>query len=60
MKPELIVMLTYNDQTVENAVELFNELKDLTATYWGFKDVGLDREKMKALVQAMRAAGKLK
>lgn len=58
MKPELIVMLTYNDQTVENALELFNELKDLPVTYWGFKDVGLDREKMKALVQAMRAEGK--
>ena len=58
MKPELIVMLTYNDRTVENALELFNELKDLSATYWGFKDVGLDREKMKALVQAMRVTGK--
>ena len=26
MKPELIVMLTYNDKTVENALELFEEM----------------------------------
>ena len=32
MKPELIVMLTYNDKTVENAYELFNEMKDTPVT----------------------------
>jgi hypothetical protein len=58
VKPELIVMLTHNDRTVENAIELFDELKDFPVTYWGLKDVGLHKEKKKFLVQAMRAAGK--
>jgi hypothetical protein len=58
MKPELIVMLTYNDQTVANSQELFAELKDLPVTLWGFKDVGLPPEQMKTLVNSMKDAGK--
>ena len=58
MKPELIVMLTYNDKTVENALELFNEMKDTPVTHWGFKDVGLPPEDMKKAVDSMNAAGK--
>jgi hypothetical protein len=58
MKPELIVMLTYNDETVKNAYALFDELKDTPVTHWGFKDVGLPPDEMKRLVQAMKAAGK--
>ena len=51
-------MLTYNDKTVENALELFNEMKDTPVTHWGFKDVGLPAEKMKEVVQSMNTAGK--
>ena len=58
MKPELIVMLTYNDQTVANSQELFAELKELPVTHWGFKDVGLPPEQMKTLVGSMKDAGK--
>jgi hypothetical protein len=58
MKPELIVMLTYNDKTVENALELFNSMKDTPVTHWGFKDVGLPPEDMKKVVDSMNAAGK--
>ena len=58
MKPELIVMLTHHDMTVKNALELFEECKDLPVKHWGFKDVGLPTEKMKALVRRMRQAGK--
>ncbi len=58
MKPELIVMLTYNDKTVENALELFNQMKDTPVTHWGFKDVGLPPEDMKKVVDSMNAAGK--
>ena len=32
MKPEFILMLTYNDQTVEKAIELFEECKDTPVT----------------------------
>jgi hypothetical protein len=58
MKPELIVMLTYNDKTVENALDLFSQMKDTPVTHWGFKDVGLPREEMKKVVDRMNAAGK--
>ncbi len=58
MKPELIVMLTYNDKTVENAYELFNEMRDTPVTHWGFKDVGLAPDEMKKVVDSMNAAGK--
>lgn len=58
MKPELIVMLTYNDQTVENALELFNQMQDAPVSHWGFKDVGLPPAEMKKVVDSMNAAGK--
>src|SRR4030095_3174593 len=57
-KPELIVMLTHHDQTVHNALELFEGLKDCPITHWGFKDVGLAPTEMQAVVTAMKAAGK--
>ncbi len=57
-KPELIVMLTHHDQTVHNALELFEALKDCPITHWGFKDVGLAPDAMQAVVRAMQAAGK--
>ena len=58
MKPELIVMLTHNDQTVANARALFEGLRDIPVTHWGFKDVGLPPDEMKELVQLMKDAGK--
>jgi len=58
MNSNLIVMLTYNDVTVENAPDLFEESKDLPVEFWGFKDIGLDKEQMKQLVSRMKAVGK--
>jgi len=58
MKPELIVMLTYNDKTVKNALELFDEMKDTPVTHWGFKDVGRTPDEMKEVVESMNAEGK--
>ena len=58
MKPVFILMLTYNDQTVQNALQLFQECKDTPVTHWGFKDVGLPVPEMKQLVQEMKKAGK--
>lgn len=57
-KPEFILMLTYNDQTVKNAFALFQECKDTPVCHWGFKDVGLPTSEMKHLVRAMKDAGK--
>ena len=58
MKSNIIVMLTHNDMTVKNALEVFESCKDLPVEYWGFKDVGLEPEKMKELIDAMKKAGK--
>jgi hypothetical protein len=58
MKPEFILMLTYNDSTVQDALRIFRECKDTPVAHWGFKDVGLPPEEMKALVREMKAAGK--
>jgi hypothetical protein len=58
MKPEFILMLTYNDTTVKDALKIFRECKETPVTHWGFKDVGLPPEEMKALVREMRDAGK--
>jgi len=55
---ELIVMLTHNDETVQNAKETFLSCKDLPVKFWGFKNVGLPVLRMKDLVDTMRDAGK--
>ena len=59
MNPELIVMLTHHDQTVGNALEIFRSVADLPITNWGFKDVGLPPEEIKALVREIKNAGKI-
>ena len=58
MNAKLIVMLTLNDVTADNAVEVFNECKDLPVMDWGFKNVGLNEEKRAYLAQIMKEAGK--
>jgi hypothetical protein len=57
-KPELIVMLTHHDQTVLDALELFERAKEYPITHWGFKDVGLPASEMQSVVTAMKDAGK--
>ena len=59
IKPELIVMLTHHDQTVQNSLELFQRTKDYPIKHWGFKDVGLPPEEMQKIVNAMKDAGKI-
>ena len=56
--PNLIVMLTYNDRTVENAYEIFEKCKDSKAEYWGFKEEGLQLDEMKKLFSYMNECGK--
>ena len=57
-KPELIVMLTYNDITVSNAYEIFEQCKNSKAKYWGFKEEGLPLDEMKRLYSYMKSCGK--
>ncbi|HIT44550.1 MAG TPA: hypothetical protein IAC28_00455 [Candidatus Aphodovivens excrementavium] len=56
--PELIVMLTHNDLTVENAREVFESCKNSKAHYWGFKEEPLPLEQMKELYHLMKGCGK--
>ena len=58
VKPELIVMLTHHDQTVPQALELFESTRDFPITHWGFKDVGLPPKEMQRIAEAMKNAGK--
>ncbi|MBC8537212.1 hypothetical protein [Feifania hominis] len=53
-----VAMLTRNDITVPNAMEVVRENSHAKAEYWGFKDVGVTFEQGEALIQAMQAAGK--
>lgn len=57
-KKNLIVMLTWNDVTVENAKEVFMKAKNAKAKHWGFKVDGTTPESMRELVQIMKDAGK--
>lgn len=57
-KPELIVMLTHNDQTVKNAQEIFDESKNSLAKIWGLKEEGLPLLQMKHLFANIKACGK--
>ncbi len=56
--PQLVVMLTHHDYTVENAEEIFEEGKDSLAKMWGMKEYPLSPERMKTLYGKMKGAGK--
>ena len=56
--PQLIVMLTYNDMTVENAYEVFESCKDTDAMFFGMKEEPLPPEEMKKLYARMKECGK--
>jgi hypothetical protein len=59
MAPKLVTMLTNNDETVKDAKEIFLECADLDCEYWGFKDIGLEQQAMKDLVQEMKKKKKI-
>jgi len=55
--PEFIFMLTRNDVTVEDAFEVYDEVRDAGLRYIGFKDVGLPFDRLKALTETMHEGG---
>lgn len=55
---KLIVMLTHNDHTVKNAKEVFENCKNSSAEFWGFKEEGIPHSEMKELFSAMKKCGK--
>jgi len=58
INPELIVMLTWHDYTVENAAAVFEQCKDSKAKFWGFKEHPLPIKEMKNLYSRMKDCGK--
>ena len=57
MVPKLILMFTQNDMTVPDAIEYFEQVKDLPVDFFGFKELGLSPEKMKILNDKIHKAG---
>lgn len=55
--PEFIFMLTHEDVTVENALEVYDEVRDTDLRYVGFKDVGPSFERLKELADAIHEGG---
>lgn len=55
--PEFIFMLTHNDSTVENALEVLEQVKDTGLRHIGFKDVGATAARQRELADAAHAAG---
>lgn len=51
-------MLTYNDITVKNALEVYEEIRNTRVKFVGFKDIGLPPEQLKKLVGMMREDGR--
>jgi len=55
---ELIVMLTHNDRTIENAHKIFEQCKNSEAKFWGLKEKGLPLKQMTNLYNHMKECGK--
>jgi len=51
-------MLTHNDVTIKDAYDVFMSSWDLDVRNWGFKNIGLDKNEMHGLANAMKAKGK--
>jgi len=58
MSPNLIVMLTHHDKNVPHALDVFEECKDCSVAYWGFKDQGLPVGHIKRLADTIKRARK--
>jgi hypothetical protein len=55
---EFIFMLTRNDQTVSDAHQVYDTLRDTGLRYVGFKDIGLPPSELRQLAATMRADGR--
>ena len=55
---EFILMLTYNDATIPNALDAYTEVRDAALQYVGFKDVGQPVAYLRELADAIHADGR--
>jgi tryptophan synthase alpha subunit len=53
-----IFMLTKNDQTVANAMDVYRSIRDTSVQFVGFKDIGLPFDELIALAREMKRDGK--
>ena len=56
MLPDFIFMLTRNDKTINNALEVVEQAIDAGATHIGFKDIGISFSKLTALSKVLQQA----
>lgn len=54
---EFIFMLTRGDATVDDALDVYAQVQDLSLRYVGFKDVGVPFDRLRGLADAIRAGG---
>lgn len=57
--PNLIVMLTHNDKTIDNAIDVFEQCKDSQAKYFGIKDGSLSLSEMQKIYAYMKEHNKI-
>jgi hypothetical protein len=55
---EFVFMLTHHDRTVANALEVWRAVEGTSVRYAGFKDIGIDDEARKRLVDAVHSSGR--
>jgi hypothetical protein len=54
---DFIFMLTRGDKTVEDSLEVLDQVAAIGLTHVGFKDVGVPRETLETIVKRIRAIG---
>ena len=57
---DFIFMLTRQDQTVVDCLEVFEDIRPFGLRHVGFKDVGVEKPVLRGLNQAIKAAGRHK
>jgi uncharacterized protein related to proFAR isomerase len=55
---EFIFMLTHHDQTLERALDVYDDIRDLPLRYVGFKDVGVPHATLRELARRMHDDGR--
>jgi 2-keto-3-deoxy-6-phosphogluconate aldolase len=54
-----IFMLTQNDKTVANALDVYRQIRNTAVQYVGFKDIGLPFDELQRLAKEIKADGKV-
>ncbi|NQV43348.1 MAG: hypothetical protein HQ501_00485 [Rhodospirillales bacterium] len=56
---DFIFMLTHGDKTIDNCLEVFDEIKNTGVTHIGFKDIGVDKDTLSTLARRIKDAGSI-